>query len=126
MRFLLGRLVGIVSMVLMPLALLLGRLVIERRRAETQLRTAHGELERRIPERTHQLSCANRALESEVRERRRTEDALREREAQLADFFENAPVGLHWLGPDGVVLRANPAEPTMPGYQAPGDVRHDG
>jgi PAS domain S-box-containing protein len=125
MRFLLGRLVGIVSVVLMPLALLLGRLVIERRRAEKQLRAAHGQLEERIADRTQELSRANAALEGEVRERRRTEDALREREAQLADFFENAPVGLHWLGPDGVVLRANRAELTMLGYDATEYVGHD-
>jgi PAS domain S-box-containing protein len=125
MRFLLGRLVGVVSIVLMPLALLLGRLVIERRRAEKQLRAAHGQLEQGIAERTQELSRANAALEGEVRERQRTEDALREREAQLADFFENAPVGLHWLGPDGIVLRANRAELTMLGYDAADYVGHD-
>jgi len=29
---------------------------------------------------------------------------------QLEDFFENAPVGSHWIGPDGTLLRANRAE----------------
>jgi PAS domain S-box-containing protein len=125
MRFLLGRLVAGVSLVLMPLALLLGRLVFERRRAEQELRDAHAQLERRIGDRTGELSAANAALESEVRERRRTEAALREREAQLADFFENAPVGLHWLGPDGTILRANRAELTMLGYEAREYVGHD-
>ena len=31
-------------------------------------------------------------------------------ERELADFFENAPVGLHWVGPDGIILRVNRAE----------------
>jgi len=35
----------------------------------------------------------------------------------LADFFDNAPVGLHWVGPDGTVLRANRAELDMLGYE---------
>jgi PAS domain S-box-containing protein len=43
------------------------------------------------------------------------------REAKSSDrehtaFFENAPVGLHWLGSDGVVLRVNQTELDMLGY----------
>jgi PAS domain S-box-containing protein len=125
MRFLLGRLTGLATVVLMPLGLLLLRLVFERRRAERELHSAHALLERRIGERTHELSEANATLECEVRERRRTEEALREREAELADFFENAPVGLHWLGPDGTILRANRAELTMLGYEPTEYVGHD-
>jgi diguanylate cyclase (GGDEF)-like protein/PAS domain S-box-containing protein len=34
----------------------------------------------------------------------------------LEDFFENATVGLCWLGPDGTILRANPAELDLVGY----------
>ncbi|HWO42418.1 MAG TPA: ATP-binding protein [Candidatus Eisenbacteria bacterium] len=43
-------------------------------------------------------------------ERAQSDKALRERERELADFFENSPVGLHWIGADGVILRANQAE----------------
>ena len=39
-----------------------------------------------------------------------------EERAQLSDFFENAAVGLHWVGPDGVILRVNAAELSMLGY----------
>jgi two-component system cell cycle sensor histidine kinase/response regulator CckA len=35
---------------------------------------------------------------------------LQESERELADFFENAPVGLHWVGPDGIILRVNQSE----------------
>ncbi len=48
--------------------------------------------------------------------RRKAEKALRRSEQQLADLFENAPVGLHLLGPDGTILRANRAELEMLGY----------
>ncbi|HEY3701802.1 MAG TPA: ATP-binding protein, partial [Acidimicrobiales bacterium] len=49
-------------------------------------------------------------------ERKAVEDELRRREQELADFFDNATVGLHWVGPDGIVLRANQAELDMLGY----------
>ena len=49
-------------------------------------------------------------------ERMRAEDARRRAEQELADFFENATVGLHWVGPDGTILRANRAELEMLGY----------
>ena len=48
--------------------------------------------------------------------RRDAERALARSERELADFFENATVGLHWVGPDGTILRANRAELEMLGY----------
>jgi PAS domain S-box-containing protein len=50
-------------------------------------------------------------------ERRVAEDDLRRSEQELADFFENATVGLHWVGADGTILRANQAELEMLGYR---------
>jgi PAS domain S-box-containing protein len=41
---------------------------------------------------------------------------LQRSEQELSDFFENSAVGLHWVGPDGVILRANRAELAMLGY----------
>jgi len=35
----------------------------------------------------------------------------------LADFFENAAIPLHWVGPDGTILRANRAELELLGYE---------
>ena len=37
-------------------------------------------------------------------------------ERLLSDFFENAAVGLHWVGPDSKILRANRAEVELLGY----------
>jgi PAS domain S-box-containing protein len=34
----------------------------------------------------------------------------------LNDFFENGAVPLHWVGPDGTILRANRAELELLGY----------
>src|SRR6267154_5720292 len=43
------------------------------------------------------------------RARRDAEDALKRSQRELEDFFDNAPVGMHWEGPDGTILRANQA-----------------
>jgi PAS domain S-box-containing protein len=49
-------------------------------------------------------------------ERRTAEDQVRRSAQELADFFENATVGLHWVGADGIIQRANRAELEMLGY----------
>jgi PAS domain S-box-containing protein len=46
----------------------------------------------------------------DVTERRRAEAEIRRKDAELTDFVENANVGLHWVGPDGIILWANKAE----------------
>jgi PAS domain S-box-containing protein len=35
---------------------------------------------------------------------------------ELADFFEHAPISLHWAGPDGRILKTNQAELALLGY----------
>jgi PAS domain S-box-containing protein len=50
-------------------------------------------------------------------ERQEAQDELRRSERELSDFFENATVGLHWVGPDGIILRANQTELDMLGYR---------
>src|SRR5580658_10318979 len=35
---------------------------------------------------------------------------------ELADFFEHAPISLHWAGPDGRILKTNEAELALLGY----------
>lgn len=49
-------------------------------------------------------------------ERREAEQKRRRSEEELSDFFENAAVGLHWVGPDGIVQRVNRAELDLLGY----------
>ena len=52
----------------------------------------------------------------DIAERRKAEVALLQSEGELSEFFENATVGLHWVGPDGTVLRINRTELEMLGY----------
>ena len=47
----------------------------------------------------------------------RAEEALRRSEANLSDFFENAPIGLHWVNAEGRIVRANRSELEMLGYR---------
>jgi PAS domain S-box-containing protein len=62
------------------------------------------------------------SIERELREagsrraKRSAEEALRQSEQELNDFFEHVSVGLHCAGPDGTVLRVNQAELEMLGY----------
>jgi PAS domain S-box-containing protein len=49
-------------------------------------------------------------------ERKRAEEQLEQSARELADFFDNAPIGLHWIGPDGAIIRANRAELEFLGY----------
>jgi PAS domain S-box-containing protein len=64
------------------------------------------------------------ALEHELALRRQAEARLAEREADLSDFFENAPMALHRVGADGTILWANRAELQMLGYQRDEYVGH--
>jgi PAS domain S-box-containing protein len=47
---------------------------------------------------------------------RSAEARVRRSRRELADFFDNASIGLRWDGPDGIILRANDAELEMLGY----------
>ena len=49
-------------------------------------------------------------------ELQQTAAALRRGEQKLRDFVENASIGMHWVGADGIVLWANRTELEMLGY----------
>lgn len=55
-------------------------------------------------------------IKRDITERKQTERAMLRNEAQLTDFFENSAIALHWVGPDGIVLRVNEAELDLLGY----------
>ncbi len=46
----------------------------------------------------------------------RAEGALQRTERELRDFVENASVGMHWVGADGIILWANRTEMQLLGY----------
>jgi len=60
----------------------------------------------------------------DITDRARAEEALVRSEHALAEFFENAALGLLWIGPDGVVLRVNQTELDLLGYSRDEYVGH--
>ncbi len=58
------------------------------------------------------------SLEAEIDHRKEVEKSLSERERELTDFFENAPVGIHQVGPNGTIQWANRADYELLGYSA--------
>ena len=74
------------------------------------LQQANENLELRVHQRTAEL-------EAEITERKAAQEQLSQSEKHLSDFFDNASVGLHWVGQDGTILRANRAELQMLGYE---------
>ncbi|NOK57816.1 MAG: hypothetical protein GFH27_549287n120 [Chloroflexi bacterium AL-W] len=68
----------------------IARDITELRQAEEALHHARDQLEQRVIERTDELAQANRALQLEIEERKRTEIALRESEDRYRRLTENA------------------------------------
>src|SRR5436190_11921493 len=55
-------------------------------------------------------------IKRDISERKQNQKALQRSEAELADFFENAAIGMHWIGPEGYIVRVNQAELDLLGY----------
>jgi PAS domain S-box-containing protein len=96
--------------------------------AHSHVRPAESFLTAAAPDDLHRqvvrLQQKAAALEAEVAKRQRTEQALRRREKELADFLENAVEGLHQVGADGTILWANQAELDLLGYRADQYIGH--
>ncbi|MBN1902907.1 PAS domain S-box protein, partial [Candidatus Sumerlaeota bacterium] len=64
--------------------------ITERIRAEEELRRAHEDLEKRVEERTRELSLSNALLRQEIAERKRAQQDLAHSEAIYREAIENA------------------------------------
>lgn len=54
----------------------------------------------------------------DITEQTETRKALDSKTHELQDYIDNAPIGLHWVNRDGIIIWANNAELEMLGYQA--------
>jgi C4-dicarboxylate-specific signal transduction histidine kinase len=70
--------------VFLATALLISRLMSQRKRAEAALQKANSELESKVQERTAELAKANDELRGEMGERQRAQEALQKAQAELA------------------------------------------
>lgn len=52
----------------------------------------------------------------DITERKRIEAELRKAREDFEDSFDNAPVAMHWVRRDGIILRVNQAELDLLGY----------
>ncbi|MFN9372905.1 MAG: PAS domain S-box protein [Planctomycetaceae bacterium] len=60
----------------------------------------------------------------DITEQHNAQKLLEEHTQALQDFFDNSNVGLHWVGPTGIIERANRTELAMLGYSAEEYIGH--
>lgn len=91
-----------------------------RKKAEHALRQAHGELEKRVEDRTVDLAKTVDELRKEISERKRVENALRESEEQYRTLTDNLSVGVFRTTPGskGNIMKVNPAFTRMFGFDS--------
>lgn len=94
--------------------------VSERRSALQALEAAAATLERRVGERTTQLTTVNRRLEESIARARGSERAAEEANRRLRDIVEEVPVGLVFIDPEGRVIQSNRAAQRLFGMSAQG------
>jgi PAS domain S-box-containing protein len=93
--------------VLLVSYMLVSRAMSARRRAEAVLRQARDEMESRVAKRTAELEHANEALQTEVTERKRVEQALRASEETARALMNSSSESALLLNAQGVVLASN-------------------
>jgi PAS domain S-box-containing protein len=94
----------------------LKREISERILVEDELRRMHNELDRRVADRTAELSRVNEQLLRENSYRKKAEEAVRESEALFRSIYESNMLGIGFWRPDGKVFDANDAYLKMIGY----------
>lgn len=89
--------------------------ITDRKLAEKALQQARDELERRVVERTAELTAANERLQREVQERQHAESALRQSEEQYRGLLEACPDAVLMTDPKMQIVFASPQAWTLLG-----------
>ncbi len=94
----------------------LGREVVERKRAENEVRRINEALEARVAESTQQLETANRELVHESGERQIVERGLRDSECRLRAVFDSVLSAVIVMNAKGEIIDWNPRAEIMFGW----------
>ncbi|MFN6530423.1 PAS domain S-box protein [Nostoc sp. ChiSLP03a] len=81
--------------------------ITDRKQAEETLNSLLNQLESKVEERTAELTKINESLQTEITERQRIEEALRESEQRFRAAFDQAAVGIAHVAIDGSWLLVN-------------------
>ncbi|MGE5659439.1 MAG: PAS domain S-box protein [Actinomycetota bacterium] len=90
--------------------------ITEQKQVERKLEEVNQSLEKRIDERTLELSTALAKLEREVVERQQAEYLLQRSEGRLSAIFNQAFVGIAQISPEGKILLINETFSEILGY----------
>ena len=92
--------------------------ITARKRAEAALREHQEALEKRVYERTQELSQANVKLQEEINERRQTEEYLKKERDFIAALLDTVGALVVVLDKQGHIVRFNQSCQTVTGYRA--------
>ena len=95
--------------------------VTERNLIAKELQNSRNELQRKVHERTADLTHTNEALRGEIAERRLAQDALQESESRYRELVELSPDAI-FVHAEGEFLFVNSAAVKLFGVTAPGDL----
>ncbi len=93
-----------------------GRDITERKRIEERLRRGHEELEKRVDERTRELSTANLRLEKEFTEHKKLSEAFRENELRFRSVLQSANDAIISADKNGKIISWNEGARRIFGY----------
>jgi len=88
----------------------------EREQYERALRQANEKLDRRVQERTAELTQTNQALHEEISERKRAEGALGEAQERFKGIYESSKDGIAYASLDGHFIDVNQSFIQLIGY----------
>ena len=86
------------------------------KKTEEELRAYKDHLEEMVIRRTEELKESNQALQAEIVERKKMENALRRSSEVIQDLYNNAPCGYHSLDKSGIIVQMNDTELKWLGY----------
>jgi PAS domain S-box-containing protein len=90
---------------------------LDNARLYREAQTLNTELEQRVTDRTSQLMASNLRLQSEIAERKQTQEALQKSNAKFEGLFESAPDAIVLINDQGRIVELNRQTEALFGYE---------